>query len=218
MMINTDVIVKLNFVLSGNCASFLLASYLDIKQFMLNSLSKQVPFLVDFLLWHNSHNIESITQESTESYITELYSTKAKSYADVIRSYLRSFCAFLSSKEIIPDISFDTRPKGKTEDPTKLHKVFNYYKYLGISKRADLSEIKRAYHNKARTLHPDMNQDDPNATNRVMALNKMYDILKNEADRLAYDVAMGYSDYDDDYLDSLEGISWHDKEFYFIWI
>ena len=89
---------------------------------------------------------------------------------------------------------------------------------MGISKRADISEIKKAYHSKARTLHPDMNQDDPNATNRVMALNKMYDILKNEADRLAYDVAMGYSDYDDDYLDSLEGISWHDKEFYFIWI
>lgn len=219
MLIDTDVMVKLNFTLSGNYAGFLYASYLDAKQFTLNSLPKHQPFLVEFLLWHKTNSYEAITQESTEAYLAQIYSSKTKSYADVIRSYIRSYCTYLSGKGFILDISFDSKKQsGKSEDPLRLHKVFNYYKYLGVSKKAGTDEIKKAYHKKARSLHPDVNQDDPNATLRVTALNKMYDTLKNESTRIAYDVAMGYSDYDEEYLDSLEGVAWHDRDFYFIWI
>lgn len=218
MLVDTYVILKLSFDLCDKYASFLLCSYLNARQYAVNSITKQIPFLTDFLVWHKTNNLSKITQESVDSYISELYSTKTKSYADVIRSYLKSFCEFLFSKEIIEKISFSTKPRGKEEDPSKLHKVFNYYKYLGLSKTADLSDIKKAYHKKARLLHPDVNQNDPNATNRIMSLNKIYDILKEESDRLAYDITMGFLECDDEYIDSLEGITWHDKSFYFIWI
>lgn len=217
MLIDTDVVVKLNFMLCGNCASYLLASYLEAK-FLLSSITKHTPFIVDFLVWHKENGKESITQESTNNYLSHLYSIKTKSYADVIRSYVRSFCAYLTQCGLCSTIAFKEKHKGKEDSPLQLHKVYNYYKYLGVSKDADLSDIKKAYHSKARSLHPDVNQDDPKATDRVVALNKMYDILRSENDRLAYDVTMGYVDYDDEYLDSLDGISWHDKDFYFIWI
>ena len=67
-------------------------------------------------------------------------------------------------------------------------------------------------------MHPDVNTNDPKANDRVIALNKIYDTLKSDNSRLAYDVTMGYVDYDDEYLDSLEDIIWHDREFYLIWI
>jgi DnaJ-domain-containing protein 1 len=177
---------------------------------------KHIPFLVSFLRWHTEQGYATITHDSVTAYLTEIYATKTKGYATVIRSYLRSFCHYLQTQGIIGEIAFDYKPdKEKEEDPFKLHGVYNYYRYLGVSKTADLAEIKKAYHNKARSLHPDVNQDDPNATNRVMALNKVYDTLKNDQDRLAYDVTMGYVTYDDDYLDSLD-LTWHEKEFYFI--
>lgn len=217
MLIDTDVIIKLNFVLCGNCASFLLSSYLENK-FLLSSITKQVPFIVDFLVWHKDKHLVNVTQETTNTYLEELYQNKSKSYADVIRSYLKSFCVFLNEKGLSDFISFSTRHKGREEDPNKLHKVFNYYKYLGIQKSAEIAEIKKAYHNKARSLHPDVNTNDPKANDRVIALNKIYDTLKSDNSRLAYDVTMGYADYDDEYLDSLEDIIWHDREFYLIWI
>ena len=104
MLIDTDVIIKLNFVLCGNCASFLLSSYLEDK-FLLSSITKQVPFIVDFLVWHKDNQLVSVTQETTNTYLEELYQNKSKSYADVIRSYLKSFCVFLNEKGLSDFIS-----------------------------------------------------------------------------------------------------------------
>lgn len=216
MLIDTQFVIRLNFVLNNNHAIFLLASYLEAKE-DLPSVTKHVPFLVEFMLWHKLKNLQSITQETTSTYIKHLYSTKTKSYADVIRSYLRSFCTYLLDNGYGEEISFDNRPKGKEEDPLKPHKVFNYYKYLGVPKTADLDTIKKAYHNKVRLLHPDLNQDDPKATDKVTSLNKVYSVLKNNLDKLAYDVTMGFVEYED-YMDNMDDIVWHDKKYYFIWV
>ena len=48
------------------------------------------------------------------------------------------------------------------EDPMKVDGI-GHYERLGITQQADNKEIKKAYRNKAKELHPDKNKDDPDA-------------------------------------------------------
>ena len=61
------------------------------------------------------------------------------------------------------------------------------YDTLGVKPNASQREIKQAFQKKARELHPDKNQSDPNATAKFQALNEAYDILKNPNKRREYD-------------------------------
>ena len=53
-----------------------------------------------------------------------------------------------------------------------------YYEILGISSNATLSEIKRAFRNRAKELHPDVNKS-PNAHEQFILLLEAYDYLIN---------------------------------------
>ena len=59
MLIDTQFVIRLNFVLNNNHAIFLLASYLEAKE-DLPSVTKHVPFLVEFMLWHKLKNLQAI--------------------------------------------------------------------------------------------------------------------------------------------------------------
>jgi len=63
----------------------------------------------------------------------------------------------------------------------------DYYEILGIARGAGADEIKKAYRVKAKELHPDRNQDDPEAESRFKEVNEAYDILKDENRKAAYD-------------------------------
>lgn len=216
MLLDTGIILRLNFTLSHRHSVMLLAEYAEAKEYKV-AVSKHIPFITDFMVWLKNNGYTSFTQESVDSYLINLYSVKTKSYADVIRSYIRSFCTFLNEKGYIKKISFSETHRGIDRDPDRLCKVYNYYKYLGIPKEAQLSEIKKAYHSKVMSAHPDFNQNDSVSTNRMVALNKMYSILKNDTSRLAYDVTMGFKSYEED-MDSIEGIVWQDKKDYLVWV
>ncbi|MBN2499564.1 MAG: DnaJ domain-containing protein [Anaerolineales bacterium] len=62
----------------------------------------------------------------------------------------------------------------------------NYYARLGISKRATITEIRKAYHQAARRLHPDTNQD-AGATELFLQIQEAYEILSDEGKRATYD-------------------------------
>ena len=62
------------------------------------------------------------------------------------------------------------------------------YDILGVSRDASQAEIKRAYREKSRELHPDKNRNDPAATARFQELTEAYQTLRNPDERRNYDL------------------------------
>jgi molecular chaperone DnaJ len=63
----------------------------------------------------------------------------------------------------------------------------DYYEILGVDPSASQEEIKRAYRSLARRCHPDVNQNDPEATERFKAATEAYEILSDPQRRSQYD-------------------------------
>lgn len=52
----------------------------------------------------------------------------------------------------------------------------DFYKILGVSRSASIKDIKKAYRKLALQLHPDRNQDDPNAQDKFADLGAAYEV------------------------------------------
>ena len=61
-----------------------------------------------------------------------------------------------------------------------------HYAALGLKSDATLTDIKRAFRQKASQFHPDRNTDE-DAPARFRAAQEAYDVLSDEAKRQAYD-------------------------------
>ncbi|KAJ8983429.1 hypothetical protein NQ317_005894 [Molorchus minor] len=70
---------------------------------------------------------------------------------------------------------------------TSVYAGRDFYKILGVSKSASLHEVKKAYRRLAKELHPDKNQDDPNASQKFQDLGAAYEVLADEEKRKKYD-------------------------------
>ena len=63
----------------------------------------------------------------------------------------------------------------------------DYYEVLGVSKNADISDIKRSYRRLAMKYHPDRNSEDPNAEDKFKEASEAFDVLSDQEKRSQYD-------------------------------
>ncbi len=63
----------------------------------------------------------------------------------------------------------------------------NYYDVLGVKKDASDDEIKKAYRQMAKKYHPDLNQGDPSAAEKLKEVNEAYEVLGDKQKRQNYD-------------------------------
>jgi hypothetical protein len=67
-------------------------------------------------------------------------------------------------------------------DPTR-----DYYEVLGVERKANARQIRRAYHARARVSHPDLG----GSSSTMREINEAYEVLGNEALRRTYDGERG---------------------------
>ena len=70
----------------------------------------------------------------------------------------------------------------------------DYYAILGVSKDATAKEIQKAFQQKARKLHPDVNKE-PDAEERFKEVSEAYAVLSDEQKRARYDAMRSGNPY-----------------------
>jgi DnaJ-class molecular chaperone len=63
----------------------------------------------------------------------------------------------------------------------------DYYDVLGVDRKADVKEIKKAYRRLARKYHPDLNPDDAKAAAKFNEISEAHEVLTDPEKRRKYD-------------------------------
>jgi hypothetical protein len=71
--------------------------------------------------------------------------------------------------------------------------LYDFYKILEIPRDASLDTIKKAYRNKAKLVHPDVN-NSPKANEVFAVVNEAYEVLSDEQKRYLHDIKLNEAD------------------------
>eukprot|EP00928_Gymnodinium_smaydae_P034216 TRINITY_DN24305_c0_g1_i2.p1 TRINITY_DN24305_c0_g1~~TRINITY_DN24305_c0_g1_i2.p1 ORF type:complete len:730 (-),score=154.31 TRINITY_DN24305_c0_g1_i2:48-2237(-) len=94
----------------------------------------------------------------------------------------------------------DVSASADTSEEVDLINESDLYRILGVSRTAQLIDIKRAYRKRSLRYHPDKNQEDPDAKLKFQKIAEAFSVLSDESKRLKYDKS-GDMDLDDFHLD-----------------
>ncbi|XP_075902501.1 dnaJ homolog subfamily C member 4 isoform X2 [Nelusetta ayraudi] len=72
-------------------------------------------------------------------------------------------------------------------------KAVNYYDVLGVKTDASVEEIKNAFFEKSKKMHPDRDPSNPALHTQFVALNEAYRVLSKELSRKEYDTKIRHS-------------------------
>jgi len=72
----------------------------------------------------------------------------------------------------------------------------DFYTTLGVSEKADLDEIRKAYRALAKKYHPDAHQGDEAVSERFKEIGEAYSVLSNEDKRKKYDQMRRFGAFD----------------------
>ncbi len=64
----------------------------------------------------------------------------------------------------------------------------DYYKVLGVERKANAQDIKKAYRQLAKKYHPDVNKGNQDAENKFKEISEAYDVLSDAKKRQEYDM------------------------------
>jgi curved DNA-binding protein len=81
--------------------------------------------------------------------------------------------------------------------------LIDYYAILGVTPFASQKGIRKAFRKRAQKCHPDLNQDDPDATKKFRELAEAYQALKAEDKRNEFDSRV-ISEYCNSFLGSIK--------------
>ena len=71
--------------------------------------------------------------------------------------------------------------------------MYDFYKILDLPRDASNEDIKRAYRNKAKEVHPDVN-NSPKANEVFAVVNEAYETLSDDKKRYLHDMKLNYAD------------------------
>jgi curved DNA-binding protein len=72
----------------------------------------------------------------------------------------------------------------------------DYYKILGVERKASVDDIRKAYRKLAMQFHPDKNPGDKKAEDKFKEINEAYQVLSDEQKRARYDqLGSAYSNF-----------------------
>lgn len=108
-----------------------------------------------------------------------------------LREYELAKQSIVKAKELDPSLDIDARLQRVTQKANKKEKV-DYYKVLGVDKKASQKDIKRAYKKLAMKWHPDKHSESPEtkaqANRKFKEIVEAHEVLGNPEKRKKYDI------------------------------
>jgi len=71
--------------------------------------------------------------------------------------------------------------------------MYDFYKILDLPRDASIEDIKRAYRNKAKLVHPDVN-NSPKANEVFAVVNEAYEVLSDDRKRYLHNITLEQTD------------------------